>query len=69
MIDDYLQMNAQTDLNLENRKVNCHSLSQHPFGYLTDQTPVIALSVDVDACGSSGLTNEFTSVLAASLNA
>ena len=69
MIDDYLQMNAQTDLNLENRKVNCHSVSQHAFVYLTDQTPVIALSADINACGSSGLTNEFTTALAASLNA
>ncbi len=69
MIDDYLQMNAQTDLNLKNRKVNCHSVSPHAFVYLTDQTPVIALSADVNACGSSGLTNEFTAALAASLNA
>ncbi len=68
MIDDYLQMNAQTDLNLENQKVNCHSVSLHAFAYLTDQTPVVVLSADVDACGSSGLTNEFTTALAASLN-
>ncbi len=69
MINDYLQMSAQTNLNLENQKVNCHSVSQHAFVYLTDQTPVIALSADVDACSSSGLTNEFTAALAASLNA
>ena len=69
MISDYLQMNAQTDLNLENRKFNCHSISQHALVYFTDQTPVIALSADIDTCGSSGLTNEFTAALAASLNA
>ena len=69
MIGNFLQMNAQTDLNLENQKFNCHSISQHAFVYLTDQTPVVALSVDVNACGSLGLTNEFTAALAASLNA
>ncbi len=35
--------------------------------HLTDWTPVVALPVDVDACGSLGLTNEFTAALAASL--
>ncbi len=34
MIDDYLQMNAQTDLNLKNQKVNCHSVSQHALSIL-----------------------------------
>ncbi len=34
MINDYLQMNAQTVLNLENRKVNCHFVSQHALSVL-----------------------------------
>ncbi len=34
MINDYLQMNAQTDLNLKNRKVNCQSVSQHALSAL-----------------------------------
>ncbi len=34
MINDYLQMNAQTDLNLKNRKVNCQPVSQHALSVL-----------------------------------
>ncbi len=75
MIDDYLQMNAPTNLNLESRNskgqlsVSCYFVSDHAFQNLTAQTLVISLSADVDACGSSGWTNKFTAVLAAPWNA
>ncbi len=75
MINEYVQMNASTNLDPENRKsksqlsITSHSVSRHALSYLTDQTPIVVLPVDVDACGSSGLTNEFTAALAASQNA
>ncbi len=34
MNHDYVQMNAQTVLNLENRKVNCQPVSQHALSVL-----------------------------------
>ncbi len=75
MIDDYLQTNAPTNLNLESRKlkgqlsITCCSVSDHALLNLTAQTLVVSLAADVNTCGSSGLTNEFTAALAASLNA
>ncbi len=67
MINDYLQMSASTNLNLKNRKSIVSWLDHMPF-CLTDYTPVVASPVDVDGCGSSGLTSKFTAALATSLN-